>query len=122
MQSMWMSSEFKGNMCFHCFTVHSFVVSPTVPVTFVSDRAAQRTNTKTRISRKRGERHRESEKTLSVLISTVYVKNDVHMQYAVCCCSVLFQYNLSSAHSETDSEQLSQSSTTGTIGIMSNFS
>lgn len=48
----------KGCECvFTCFKVHCFAI---LRVKFVSDRAAQRTNTKTRTNRKRGERHRES--------------------------------------------------------------
>lgn len=48
----------------------------------------------------------DAQRIWKTTISTVYVKKDVHMQNAVCCCfSVLFQYNLCSAHSETDSEQ-----------------
>lgn len=42
----------RGCVCFHCFAAHSFTVSL---MGFVSDLAAQRTNTKTRISKKKGE-------------------------------------------------------------------
>lgn len=54
MQSIW------GEWCtefslLHASEVHGFII---LPMTCVSDRAAQRTNTKTRTNRKRGERHR----------------------------------------------------------------